>query len=294
MLSFSEWEKKYYSVDESLENDVYNWLSKNFGGRVSKLDGIISDLVREEKNYAKEWESVQYEISSMRDQIKTGEISDEEGEDFKKKIKQKEEEIQLLNRKRIQKIRALSDEAEAISDGNSRLSKYWNLKKAEAEVTIAENLYRISKSLPDQKVEDHFYKNYKQAQQNLSSRRKGIEKISIELEEDPISKPEKKPEKSSIDVKDLIRMNMYDFKGEVSDYTSSQIKEIRRGLIDRKNELLNRNRSLQREKRKALERAAGKEKQEVYAKYNPKIAEMGEILDKVREKIRYIDAKYSN
>lgn len=294
MLNFSEWERKYYSVDESLEDNVYNWLSKNFGGRISNIEGIISDLVREEKSYAKEWESAQHDISSMKDQIKSGEISDEEGEDFKKKIKQKEEQIQLLNRKRIQKIRALSDQAEAIVEGNPRLSKYWNLKKAEAELTISENLYRISKSLPDQKIEDRFYKNYKEAQENLRLRRKGIEKISNSLEEDPISKPEKKVEKTKLDLKGLIKMNIYDFKGEISDYSSPQIKEIKRALIDRKNELLNYNRSLQREKRKDLERSNEREKKEVYSKYNPRIVEIGESIDKIREKIRYIDAKHSN
>jgi hypothetical protein len=288
-LKFSQWESKYYSVEESIETDVYNWLSKNFGGRISKIDGLISDLVREEKNYAKEWESTQHEISSMKDQIKSGEISSEEDEDFRTKIRQKEEQMKVLNRKRIQKIRSLSDEAETIVEGNPRLSKYWNVKKAEAELAIAENLYRISKSLPDQKIEDQFYKSYKEAQERLTLKRKGIESISKEIKEKPVQKKEKITKKLDVDLDDIIYMNIYDFKNEISDYTPYQIKELKKELVNKKNEALNYNRYLQREKRKELDNSSSSEKGVIYSKYNPKISEIGETIDRIRQKIRHLD-----
>ena len=37
MLNFSEWDKKYYSIDESAEETVLNWLSRTFGGKVKKM-----------------------------------------------------------------------------------------------------------------------------------------------------------------------------------------------------------------------------------------------------------------
>ena len=64
-LKFTDWDKAYYSVNESLGENIHNWLSKNFGGKVSEIDGILSDLVRAEKEYAKEWELLTIENDSM-------------------------------------------------------------------------------------------------------------------------------------------------------------------------------------------------------------------------------------
>lgn len=291
MLSFSEWDKAYYSVNESLEDDVQNWLSRNFGGRVSKIDAILAELVSVEKEYAKKWESNHHEIFSMKDQLGSSEISEEESKDFRKKIREKKEELEDLNRKRIQKIRALNDKARSIVEGNSRVGKYWDLKKAEAELSVIENLYRVSQSFPDKDIENKFYGQYREAQEKLSQKRKGVEKISREIEKEPESKEEKtvKPGKETARLGRLISMNISDFRKEVEEYTPDQIKEIRRGLIERKNLGLNELRSLRREKTKDLDKASSKEKKDVLGRYNPKIYELGEIIDSIREKINYLN-----
>lgn len=291
MLSFSEWDKAYYSVDESLEDDVQNWLSRNFGGRIGKIDAILAELVSVEKEYAKKWESNHHEIFSMKDQLRSSEISEEESKDFRNKIREKKEELENLNRKRIQKIRALNDKARSIVEGNSRVSKYWDLKKAEAELSVIENLYRVSQSFPDKDIENKFYNQYREAQEKLSQKRKGVEKISREIEKEPESKEEKtvKPGKETARLGRLISMNISDFRKEIEEYTPDQIKEIRRGLIERKNLGLNELRALRREKTKDLDKASSKEKKDILGRYNPKIYELGEIIDSIREKINYLN-----
>ena len=98
MLTFSEWDKLNSSLDESFKDDVKNWLSRSFGGKVGKIDGIISELVSVEKDFAKEWEKIQIAMASMKDQIDSGEISTEEEEDFRENIKGKKKEIENLER----------------------------------------------------------------------------------------------------------------------------------------------------------------------------------------------------
>lgn len=293
MLSFSEWDKRYYSIDESLGDDVQNWLSKNFGGKISKIDGILSDLVYAEKTYAKEWEKSQREISSMEDQIKTGEISPEEKKSFQSKIKEKREEIEIADRKRIQKIRALNDQARKTMEGNSRVAKYWDLKKAEAEVEVVENLYRVSQSLPNKGVEDKFYKEYLKAQEELKRRRKGIEKLSDDIDKGKVKVKPKEEEKGEVKeitrIGRLISMSIPEFKDEIKKYSPSQIREVRKALIERKNMGLNELRSLRRDKNKELDKSSSKDRKEVLSKYNPKIYEIGEIIDAIREKINHLD-----
>ena len=77
MLKFSEWDRLYYSVDESLGDSVKNWLSKTFGGKIGKVDSVISDLVFAENNFARDWEKIYTEIFSLRDEMESEEISPE-------------------------------------------------------------------------------------------------------------------------------------------------------------------------------------------------------------------------
>lgn len=295
MLKFSDWDKKYYSIDESLGEDFYNWLSKNFGGKIGKIEGILSDLVYGEKEYAKEWEKVQREISSMEDQIDTGEISAEEEKSFRKEIRKKKAELEIADRRRVQKVRTLNDQAKKIIDGNPRVNKYWEIKKAEAELSVIENLYNISKTLPSRRIEDSFYREYTEAQDRLTRKRRGIEdlegKIKSETTETPETREKEKTSKEVAKTWKLVSMTISQFKSEVKEYSPEQRKEVKRALIDKKNLALNELRSLRRDKSKYLDRSISqRERKDVLNKYNPKIYEMGEIVDKIREKISYLDA----
>jgi hypothetical protein len=46
---------------------------------------------------------------------------------------------------------------------------------------------------------------------------------------------------------------------------------------------------MRRAKGKELDRASSKEKTEIMGRYNPRIYEIGEKIDKIREKINHID-----
>lgn len=302
MLKFSEWDKLYYSIDESISDDVQNWLSRNLGGKVSRIDGLVSDLILIEKDFAKEWEKIQMEISSMRGQIQGGEISPEEEESFRKKIKSKTQEIEKLENLKNQKIKALNYKVRDYVDDNPRIIKYWNLKKAEAEVEIAEILYNLSKVLSDKGMEQELYKSYSDSQEDLIKKRGEIgEIVQKEVER---SEPEEKSKKEELEVKrlreeipnikDLILIRPSQFSSEVGRLGKNSLRKIRKGLVDRKNIALNDLRSLRRNKSRELDSAKPGQKEKILKKYNPKIYEVGEFIDKMREKINYIDGKLNN
>jgi len=93
MLSFSEWDKRHYSIDESLEDNVKNWLSRTFGGSIKKIDSILADLVFIEKKYVGEWEKAQRTIYDLRKQIESEDITPAEKKDFRNKIGNLKEEL---------------------------------------------------------------------------------------------------------------------------------------------------------------------------------------------------------
>lgn len=287
-LRFSEWDKAQYTVDESLGDDIQNWLGKTFGGKTKKIEGILADLGFAEKEYAKEWEKIQMDMGSINGQIDTGEISPEEEKEFRKKIKEHQSHLAILLRRKTQKIRDLNDLAMKTVEGNPRLNKYWDLKKAEAELEIVENLYKISKNLPDKKLEDDLYSQYRKAYDRLKQKEKGAESIAKEVEKDS-DETSKGEDVDTSKIGKIIAMSLSDFRDEVKKYSPDGLKSLKRALIDQKNLGLNELRSLRRIKGKELDRASSREKTEIMGKYNPKIYEIGEKIDKIREKINHID-----
>ena len=287
-LRFTEWDKAHYTVDESLGDDIQNWLGKTFGGKTKKIEGILADLGFAEKEYAKEWEKIQMDMGSINGQIDTGEISPEEEKEFRKKIKEHQSHLAILLRRKTQKIRDLNDLAMKTVEGNSRLNKYWDLKKAEAELEIVENLYKISKNLPDKKLEDDLYSQYRKAYDRLKQKEKGAESISKEVEKDS-DETSKGEGVDTSKIGKIIAMSLSDFRDEVKKYSPDGLKSLKRALIDQKNLGLNELRSLRRIKGKELDRASSREKTEIMVRYNPKIYEIGEKIDRIREKINHID-----
>ncbi len=288
MLNFSEWDKKYYSIDESAEETVLNWLSRTFGGKVKKIDSILADLTFLEKEYATQWEKDHSLIYNLNGQIETGELSPAEEKDFGNKIKEAKERISSMSRKKVQQIRSFNEQAMKIVEGNPRAHKYWDLKKAEAEVEIIKNLYEISKKFPDKKLEDSLYSDYKKSYDSLKQKERGVEEISNEIEKKEKEKPESKKSETS-NILALIKMGLSEFKTEIKGSSQSQLKSVHRSLIDRKNLALNDLRTLRRIKSKEMDQATSKEKSKIVSKYNPKIYDLGEFIDKIREKINHIN-----
>ena len=287
-LKFSEWDRAHRTVDESIGDDIQNWLGKTFGGKTKKIEGILADLGFAEREYAKEWEKIQMDMGSINGQIDTGEISPEEEKNFRKKIKEHQSYLASLLRRKTQKIRDLNDLAMKTVEGNPRLHKYWDLKKAEAELEIVENLYKISKNLPDKKLEDDLYSQYRKAYDRLKQKEKGAESVAKEVAKDS-DETSKGEDVDTSKIGKIIAMSLPDFRDEVKKYSPDGLKALKRALIDQKNLGLNELRSLRRVKGKELDSASSREKTEIMGRYNPRIYEIGEKIDKIREKINHID-----
>lgn len=283
-LKFTDWDKAYYSIDESLGENIHNWLSKNFGGKISEIDGILSDIVRAEKEYSKEWEKLELENESMNSQIKSGDLEDKDEKDFRKKIKDNSNLISVSLRRKIQKVRVLDAKADKLVQGNPRLSKYWELKKAEADLEIIENLYKISKNLSDKGIQETLYDKYKKAYSNLKDRKEKAEKVENEID------TEEGETYDDSELESLISMSNSKFRNEIEEYSSTEIKSLRRDLINQKNSYMNDLRGIKRRKEKESSSAStSKERKEITSKFNPKISALGERIDKIREKITIIN-----
>ena len=283
-LKFTDWDKTYYSIDESLGENIHNWLSKNFGGKISEIDGILSDIIRAEKEYSREWEKLEIENDSMKSQIESGNLEDQEEKDFRKKIRNNKNLITVSLRRKIQKVRVLDDKADKIVKGNPRLSKYWDLKKAEADLEIIENLYKISKNFIDKGIEEDLYGKYKKAYSNLKDKKERTEKIEKEIDS------EEDASYDDSELESLVSMSNAKFRDEIEEYSAKEIKSLKRDLVNQKNSYMNDLRGIKRRKEKESNSAStSKERKEITSKFTPKISALGERIDRIREKIEILN-----
>jgi hypothetical protein len=283
-LKFGDWDKAYYSVNESLGENIHNWLSKNFGGKISEIDGILSDIIRAEKEYSREWEKLEIENDSMKSQIESGNLEDQEEKDFRKKIRNNKNLITVSLRRKIQKVRVLDDKADKIVKGNPRLSKYWDLKKAEADLEIIENLYKISKNFIDKGIEEDLYGKYKKAYSNLKDKKERTEKIEKEIDS------EEDASYDDSELESLVSMSNAKFRDEIEEYSAKEIKSLKRDLVNQKNSYMNDLRGIKRRKEKESNSAStSKERKEITSKFTPKISALGERIDRIREKIEILN-----
>jgi len=283
-LKFTDWDKAYYSIDESLEENIHNWLSKNFGGKISEIDGILSDIARAEKEYAKEWEKIELENDSMKSKIEAGNLEEKEEKDLRKKIKENTNLISVSTRNKNEKVRALNVKGDKIVQGNPRLSKYWELKKAETDLEITETLYKISKNLSDKGIQDDLYSKYKKSYSNLKNRKEKAEEVEKQIG----TEEESSYDESELD--SLISMSNARFRDEIEEYSAREIKNLKKHLIDQKNSYMNDLRAIKKRKEKESSSAtSSKEKKEINSKFNPRISVVGGRIDKTREKIAILN-----
>ena len=291
MLTFSEWNQDQYGLSESLSDNVKNWLSRTFGGKISQIDYLISEFVSAENEYIKEWNKIQLETDAVNREISSGKIPEEEVESYRNRIELRRGEIEALERRKTQKIRDLNIKILDLIKGDPRATKYWNLKKSEAEVEVARKMYDLSKKFSDKRIENSLYSNYLKTYDSYRDKEREVEDIVP----DEAEKEVKSPQFSTLkDIGKFIGMNPREFSSEVRRYSSEDRRKIKKFLIDQKNLRLNDLRSLRRNKSLEINKAGRNESGEILQIYNEKIYSLGETIDRLREKIIIIDEQSYN
>ena len=291
MLTFSEWNQDQYGLSESLSDNVKNWLSRTFGGKISQIDYLISEFVSAENEYIKEWNKIQLETDAVHREISSGKIPEEEVESYRNRIELRRGEIEALERRKTQKIRDLNIKILDLIKGDPRATKYWNLKKSEAEVEVARKMYDLSKKFSDKRIENSLYSNYLKTYDSYRDKEREVEDIVP----DEAEKEVKSPQFSTLkDIGKFIGMNPREFSSEVRKYSSEDRRKIKKFLIDQKNLRLNDLRSLRRNKSLEINKAGRNESGEILQIYNEKIYSLGETIDRLREKIIIMDEQSYN
>lgn len=166
-VTFKQFEQAYdrhnlIGLEEGAISSLKNYLSRLFGGKISKLDAILKKYREHESDYWSEWADNNFQYNSAKllyDQAKSAIVRGQQNE-IMLRVKKA---IETLDMARGEYKRALEKQASVLIGSSERLKDYYDMKRAEADTLIAQESYEEVKKLSDEKVIDALYKNLEQS-----------------------------------------------------------------------------------------------------------------------------------
>jgi hypothetical protein len=237
-LNFKEWEKMN---EANVFDKIKDWLSSNFGGSISKLDGLLYSYKSAELEFIDEWEEILVEIDKL--ELEKGQTKNDPAE-----VKKAERYIQrnnqvLINSKKAhaKKIDNLMTKVKQLIGDSRKLQNYWEMNKSKIDAEVAEEMYKRSKDLADTSTARDLYNTYKNAvlkarERDIEFRNQYGDLIGREgKREIPKIKNAAQSIEASVDL--YGSMSLSDFTKAVSDLTSAQAKSLVSELTKARNEL---------------------------------------------------------
>jgi len=241
LLKFKEWESQNINEGDVSLDKIMNWLSSNFGGTISKIDSLLSKISSIETQYSKDWNDIQTDIDALEVKKAQTKSDPAEAKKLERMIDRNQKLITALNKKRKADIAKVDDKVEKLTKGKTRLVSYWNLKKAELEADLAENMYKMAKDLTDESVADELYDKYKEAALQAKSKDEKFRERFGRLELAKSSTLKSDAESKAISganfsMDPIFSMNAPQFTKFVQDLEKSQVSALIKAMQSERNE----------------------------------------------------------
>jgi hypothetical protein len=289
-LKFKEWD----ALNEaSVFDKIKTWFSSNFGGAVSKLDGLLSDYRSAELEYADEWQEIAEEMDKLdleRDQTKSDPA---ELKKIERYIQRNREVLANSKKAHAKKIDHMMNVVRDVISDNSKLRNYWEMNKSRVDADVSEEMYKRSKDLAVPVFSGGLYDKYKAAvllakKKDTEFREKYGDLMGSAKKEQAKSSPKSNPSQSaneaSVDL--YMTMSLSDFTESVADMEPAQAKALASTLTKKRNDLYT---EMEME-REALNDAISK-KTGIGANRDDAAKKIKEIIEKYMEAIRDLRSK---
>jgi len=288
-LKFKEWD----ALNETNVFDkIKTWFSSNFGGAVSKLEGLLSDYRSAELEYVDEWQEIAEEMDKLdleREQTKSDPA---ELKKIERYIQRNREVLANSKKAHSKKIDYMMNVVRDVISDNSKLRNYWEMNKARVDADVSEEMYKRSKNIADPLFSDGLYDKYKAAV--LLAKKKDTEfrekygDLMGSFKKEEVKSASKsnsvQANEASIDL--YMTMSLSDFTESVADMEPAQAKALASSLTKKRNDLYT---EMEME-REALNDAISK-KTGIGANRDDAAKKIKEIREKYMEAIRDLRSK---
>jgi hypothetical protein len=241
LLNYKEWESQNLNEKDSSLDKIMNWLSSNFGGSISKIDSLLGQINSIETQYSKDWNDIQTDIDALEIQKAQTKSDPAESKKLERMIDRNQKLLSALSKKRRADIEKIDAKVEKVTEGKARLISYWNLKKAELEADITENLYKMAKQLTDESVADELYDKYRKAALDAKKKDDKFREKFGKLELAKSSTIDKMSDEkiitgSNFSMDPIFAMNAPQFTKFVQDLDKNQVSSLIKSLQKERNE----------------------------------------------------------
>ena len=298
-LKFGQWD----SLNESnVFDQIKNWLSSTFGGKIEKLDQLANEYKAAEIDFVDKWEDIHVEIDKLELERSQTKSDPAEIKRIDRLIERNNQLMNAQSRAHEKSTDAIFAKVrETISD-SKRTRTYWEKLKTNIDAEIAEMMYDKAKILADSSLSGSLYAKYKTAvlkakQKDADFKARYGNLMSKDIEYGKKSSGYTKKEKSGETAEPgnttdasfefLVKLPLAEFSDAIKRYESEKIKKLISFLIKERNDryvamdmerdILNKEIENSSDREDAKKKAASKIK-EIREKY------MGEIRD-LRSKI---------
>ena len=298
-LKFGQWD----SLNESnVFDQIKNWLSSTFGGKIEKLDQLANEYKAAEIDFVDKWEDIHVEIDKLELERSQTKSDPAEIKRIDRLIERNNQLMNAQSRAHEKSTDAIFAKVRDVISDSKRTRTYWEKLKTNIDAEIAEQMYDKAKSLADSSLSGSLYAKYKNAvlkakQKDADFKARYGNLMSKDIEYGKKTSGYQKKEKSKETTEPgnttdasfefLVKLPIVEFSDAIKSYEPEKIKKLISFLIKERNDryvamdmerdILNKEIENSSDREDAKKKAASRIK-EIREKY------MGEIRD-LRSKI---------
>lgn len=147
--------ENFNGLDEGILDSIKNYLSRMFGGSISKIDTIIKKYKNVESDYWDEWSAIKSNVYK-EELLRNETTSPIEKSKHEQRLERLDKQLKQLDLSRTQQKDALAKQAKNLLK-NERISDYYEKVKAKTDEEIAKDSYESAKEFADEKLLNKMY-----------------------------------------------------------------------------------------------------------------------------------------
>lgn len=227
-----------HRINEGIGDKIMNFLSKNLGGDVGKIDKILRGMKDEETNFIKdehEAENKFYKLSAALAQLRSDKADKTELDSIRVKLTK----VQKLLRDLVSSHNSIMDDFEKqvniLTKKSKRKTEYYNLKRAEDSVETKKMRAEFKKKLLTASDEEGYLKGIqdilgdpKKAEDDLKKSQDNLDKIKNDL--GAKDETTKMPSKTIKNVFETYSKEILASVKELGDFVKNESEEMQKSV----------------------------------------------------------------
>lgn len=248
-LNFKDWD----SLNEAnILDQIKNWLSGSFGGKIDKLDKLAEEYRSAELEYVEKWEDIHVEMDKLELERSQTKSDPAELKRIERLIQRNNQLMSAQSKTHEKKTDEIFNRVRETISENKRVRSYWERLKTKVDAEIAQEMYERAKRLADSSLSGSLYAKYKAAvlkakQKDIDFKNRYGNLMTKDIDSSYMTGKRGEKKVKTTDTADLFsdadssfeflsKLSIVEFTDSVKDYSPEKIKKLISFLIKERND----------------------------------------------------------